>query len=65
VAPSLIRGAIEGVRIVWIDDDVGDARVLADVQNVLPGLAAVSCFEKTTLAARPPQRSLRSNVDDV
>ena len=61
----MIRSAVDRVRIVWIDDDVGDARVLADIENALPGLAAVSRFVKSALAARSPEWALRRDVDDV
>ena len=61
----LIRSCVNRVRIVRIDHDVGDAGVLADLENLFPGLAAVGGFEETSIAARPPQRSLRCDVDDV
>src|SRR5215470_2657649 len=62
---SLIRSTVNRVRIVWIDGDVGDACVLADAENALPGLAAIGGFVEATLAARSPQRTLRCDVNDV
>src|ERR1043165_641779 len=63
---TLFRSStVERVWIVGIDHDVGDACVLADVENVLPRLAAVGSLEQTALAARSPQRTLRGHIDDV
>ena len=65
VPPPLIGRGQQPVRIGGIDGDIGDARILADGQNVLPGFSAVGGFENSAIAARRPQRTLRRHVDHV
>src|SRR5581483_797844 len=65
VSAALIRRSVNRFRVVRIDNDVGDAGVLANLQNLVPGLAAISRFVESAIAARTPQRSLRRDVNDV
>ena len=63
--PALISGSVYGVRVLRIDHDIRNASVLTDVENVLPRLSSVRCFEKSPVAARSPKWSLRSDVNNV
>jgi hypothetical protein len=65
VSASLVGRGVDGVGVVRIDYDVGDAGVLADVERALPRLAAVGRLEEAAVAARPPERPLRRDVDHV
>ena len=62
---ALIRRGVEDVGVRRVDDDVGDAGVLADGEHRLPRLPAVSRLVKSAIAARRPKRPLRRNVDDI
>src|SRR5262249_59686519 len=64
-APPLIRGGDDDLRIAGIEDDVGDAGVLGDLQHLRPGSAAVSRFVEPAIAAGSPERALRGHVDGV
>src|SRR6185503_19303952 len=64
-AAALIRGCVDDVGVARVEHDVADAGVVADVQHPLPFRAAVGRLVETALAARRPQRALRSDVDDV
>src|SRR5207244_425830 len=63
--PSLISGRDQHIGIARIEHDVGDAGVLADIEHLVPGLAAVDGLVEATIAAGIPQRSLGRDVDDV
>ena len=65
MTPPLIGGSQQPVRIRGIDGDIGHARVFADGQDVLPGLAAVGGLEDAPIAAGRPKRPLRCHVDHV
>ena len=65
VPAALVGGGEQHVGVARIEDDVGDAGVLADGQHLLPGLAAVGGLVQAAVAARPPERSLGGDVDDV
>ena len=56
---------MQHVRVARIEHDVGDAGVLADVQHLLPGLAAVGRLVEPAIAARSPQRPLGRDVHRV
>src|SRR5262249_31639420 len=65
VPAALVGGGDQDVRVARVYHHVGDAGVLADRQDVLPGLAAVGGLEQAAVAARPPERPLGGDVDDV
>ena len=65
VAPPLIGRGQQPVWICGVDGDIGDARVLADGQNVLPGFSTIDGFENSAIATRRPQRTLRRHIDHV
>src|SRR5438552_17601033 len=65
MTPPLIRGRVNRVRIAWINRDVGDAGVLANLQNRFPSLAAIGSLVESPISSRPPQRSLRGHVDSI
>ena len=62
---ALIRRRDHDVRVPRIDDHVSHAGVLADLEDLLPRLAAVGRFVKTAISTRRPERPLRGHVDDV
>ncbi len=65
MAAALVRGSVEDVGVARVHDYVGDAGVFADIERLRPRLAAVGGLVKAAIAARAPERALRSNVDDV
>ena len=65
VSPALVGGGIEDVGIPRIEQDVGHARVLADREHGLPGLAAVGGLVQPPVAARFPERSLSGHVNHI
>src|SRR4029079_19154243 len=65
VPASLIRGGVHDIRIARIEQDIGDARVLADLERRLPRAAAIGRLVETAIAARRPERTLRRDPDDV
>src|SRR5260370_37194668 len=62
---ALVGSSNENVRATWIEDHIGDAGVVADIKNALPGFAAVGSFVKAPVASRTPQRSLASDINRV
>src|SRR5205085_5057846 len=62
---ALIRRGINCFRIIWIDYYVGDAGVLADVEDLVPGFAAVGRLVQAAVSAWSPQRPLRRHVNNV
>ena len=65
VAPALVGGGDQGVRVARVHDDVGDAGVLVDREHGVPGLPAVGRLVEAAVAAGRPERALRRDVDDV
>src|SRR4029079_15861043 len=65
MSATLIGSRDENVRIARIKDHVGDASVLGDFKNLEPGAAAVGRFVESSIAARPPKRALRCDVNRV
>ncbi len=63
--PPLIGRGIKQVGIPRIEHDVGHAGVGADGQDGLPRLAAVGRLVEPSIAARHPERPLRSDIDDL
>src|SRR5678815_771549 len=47
VPASLIRGGVHDIRIARIEQDIGDARVLADLERRLPRAAAIGRLVET------------------
>ena len=64
-AAPLVRRRVDDVGVLWIEDDVADAGVVADVQHLRPGRAGVGRLVEAALAARRPERPLCGDVDDV
>src|SRR5690606_23940956 len=57
-APSaLVARGEQHVRVLRVDRQVAEARVLVDEQRLLPGLAAVCRLEDTALAAPGVERA--------
>ena len=65
VAAALVCRGDDDARITRIELDVGDARVVADLEHLLPGLAAVRRLVEAAIAAGAPERPLRRHVHDV
>src|SRR5262249_32982744 len=65
VPPSLIRRSQEDVGIARVQGDIGDAGVFADVEDEVPGLAAVGRLVKAAVTSWAPKRSLGGDVDRV
>ena len=63
-APLVGRG-VEDVRVRGVELDRRDARVLGDLEDERPGLAAVRGLVEAALAARRPERPLGRDEDDV
>ena len=57
-AMALPGGSIEPIWITRVDEQIGGTGPLVTAENLLPCVAAISCFENTTLAALAPQRPL-------
>jgi hypothetical protein len=54
MAPPLIRRREKRVRIAGVENDIGDAGVLADGEDALPGLAAIGGLVQAAVAAGAP-----------
>ena len=65
VASALPAGGIHDVRILRIDEEVGDTGVFRNGEHVLPCLAAIRGAVETALAAGTPKRTLCGNPDGV
>ena len=65
VAPALVAGGVEHVRVAGVLHQVHDARVLVDLQHQFPVGAAVDGLVHAALAARSPQRAHGRHVDDL
>src|SRR5262249_36855603 len=65
VAPPLVGGGIEDVGVPAVHDEVGDAGVLAHVEDPLPALAAVGRLVEAAVAPSGPQRPLGGDVDGL
>src|SRR4029453_10488398 len=63
--PKLPHTGINDVRFLRIDRDIGAASILVDVQDLLPGLAAVSSLEHTALLIAVPEMTRSSHVNDI
>jgi hypothetical protein len=64
LAPPLVGGGIEGVRIAGIDLEIGGAGVGPEVEDASPGGAAVLGLEDAALASARPERPLGGDPDD-
>ncbi len=62
---ALVGRGQQDIGITRVEHHIGDAGVLADGQDSLPGLAAVGGFVQAAIAARPPERTLGRHVDSV
>ena len=62
---ALIRRGHEHVGVAGIDDHVGHAGVLRDLQHLRPRLPAIGRLVEAAVAARGPQRALGGHVDGV
>ena len=65
VAAALVRRDRDGVRIGRVHLDLDDARVLIDVVDAFPGVAAVDGLVETAFLIRPPESTQRTGVDRV
>src|SRR6266566_2130183 len=63
--PRLPEGGVNGLGILWIQNQIGDARRVVSVQNLSPAFAAVGGLEDAALAVRTKDVAGRSDVDDV
>ena len=61
----LVRGREQRVGVVVVHDEVDDARVLVDVEDLLPRRAAVRRLEQPPLLVRAPQVADRADVGDI
>ena len=65
VSPALIRSGVKSHRTIRIHGEINHAGVFIDEEHVVPGFAAVSGFEHTTLFVWSPQVTQHSRVDNV
>ena len=65
MAAALISGGIDRVGIVGVDRNIGEAGVLAYVQDLLPGLASVRRLVEAAIATGRPERTFRGDEDGV
>ena len=65
VPAALMRHGEQHVGIVRIDRDVADAGVLADLEDLRPGVAAVGGLVEAAIAAGRPQRAIGRDEHDV
>src|SRR5262245_27846578 len=65
MATPLVTRRDDHIRVSRVEHEVGHARVLADGEDALPGLAAVARLVQPTVPARPPEWALSGDVDDV
>src|SRR5262249_23710215 len=65
VAPALIRRRVEDVWVAAVHDEIGRPGLVIDVQNLLPGLAAIGRLEDAALFVGREQVAQRRDVDDV
>ena len=61
----LVHGGEDGVGVGGIHREVDRARVLVDVEDLLPGIPAVAGPEHAPVLVRPPQVADRRHVDDI
>ena len=64
-ATSLVGGGVQHLAVARVDDQLGGAGVVVDVQGALPGQAAVGGLVDAALAARGPQVAERRHVHHV
>ncbi len=65
VAATLMRGSIDRIRVARVEQDVGDAGVVTDLEHLCPGLAGVGAAIDAALAAAAPQRPVSRHPDDA
>lgn len=65
MATSLVRGGVEGIGITGIHHDIGDPRVIGDVEDFIPCSTTVGGFIEPAIAAAGPERSLARDEDGV
>src|SRR5262249_15432864 len=61
---ALVRRGVEHVRIPRVECEIGYARLVRDLEDLLPRLTAVRGLVQAAVAAVVPQRALRRDVDD-
>ena len=64
MAPALVRGGVDRVRVARVEQDVGDPGLLADREHPGPGLAEVDALVDAALAAAAPERTVGRHPDD-
>src|ERR1043166_3029005 len=64
-AAALIRGGIKSVRAFRVHSDIADAGVIADFQDLVPSLAAVSGLVHAALRIGSPKMAESSGVNDI
>ncbi len=65
VPAALVGRGVEDVRLARVHEDVRDPRVLGDLEDLRPGLAAVRGLVEPAVPARRPEGSLACRVDDL
>ncbi len=65
VAADLPGGDVEGFGVRGVKRHVDGARILADVEDAAPGLAAIDGFEQAAVATWTPHMAERSHVGGV
>ena len=65
VPPALVGRRQDGVGVGGVEPDLGDPGVVGDVEDPLPGGAAVDRAIEAAIAAGAPQRTLRRHPDNV
>ncbi len=61
----IICSGIEDIWIGVIDDEVNHTHFIIDIKNLLPGIAAVSCFENAALPVPGKEMTHGCHIDDV
>jgi hypothetical protein len=65
VAPARVRRGVQHIGIVGVEDDVGDAGILADGQHRIPGSTTIGRLVQAALAARGEERALCGDIHHV
>src|SRR6266850_2224225 len=60
-----MRGCQQNIGIAWIHDHVGNAGVLADLDEAGPILAAIGGFVEAAITAAFPQGSRGGDINNV
>jgi hypothetical protein len=65
VAAALVGGGVDEIRVAGVEPHLGESGVVGDVEDALPGCAAVGGLVDTAVAAGSPQGPHGRDVDDV